>query len=221
VVASASHDQTVRLWNASTGEETQKLAGHDNVVTAVAFSPDGQVVASASRDRTVRLWNASTGEETQKLAGHDYMVTAVAFSPDGQVVASASRDQTVRLWNASTAEEIYRFDDVRRAEELKFADSGRALSTNAGTFDVSQYITPFPTRSTGAVTVVPQLILGDQWVRYGDYGFFWLPHEYRGSCSAVLQNMLVIGQASGAVSFLEFRDIERVEVLRSQNAFKG
>ncbi|KAK1839639.1 vegetative incompatibility protein het-e-1 [Colletotrichum chrysophilum] len=102
VVASASYDRTVRLWNAGTGALQQTLEGHTASVNAVAFSPDGQVVASASYDKTVRLWDAGTGALQQTLEGHTASVNAVAFSPDGQVVASASYDKTVRLWNAGT-----------------------------------------------------------------------------------------------------------------------
>ena len=63
LLASASTDRTVRLWNPATGEQTQRLEGHGGPVWAVAFSRDGQLLASASNDRTVRLWNPATGEQ--------------------------------------------------------------------------------------------------------------------------------------------------------------
>jgi WD40 repeat protein len=102
LVASASKDKTVQLWEAATGTCRSTLEGHFSWVQAVAFSPDGQLVASASEDKTVRLWEAATGTCRSTLEGHSNSVTAVAFSPDGQLVASASEDKTVRLWEAAT-----------------------------------------------------------------------------------------------------------------------
>ncbi|KAF2178665.1 platelet-activating factor acetylhydrolase IB subunit alpha, partial [Zopfia rhizophila CBS 207.26] len=84
LVASASWDNTVRLWDAATGTCRSTLEGHSGSVNAVAFSPDGQLVASASGDNTVRLWDAATGTCRSTLEGHSDSVCAVAFSPDGQ-----------------------------------------------------------------------------------------------------------------------------------------
>jgi WD40 repeat protein len=49
LVASASSDGTVRLWDSATGAARYTLEGHSGPVNAVAFSPDGKLVASASR----------------------------------------------------------------------------------------------------------------------------------------------------------------------------
>jgi WD40 repeat protein len=51
-LASASDDDTVRLWDPSTGAATVELVGHTNPVLAITFSPDGRHLLSASEDRT-------------------------------------------------------------------------------------------------------------------------------------------------------------------------
>ncbi|EDN99566.1 hypothetical protein SS1G_02421 [Sclerotinia sclerotiorum 1980 UF-70] len=105
-VASGSHDNTIRLWDAMTGESLQTLEGHSDWVKSVAFSPDGTKVASGSDDETIRLWDAMTGESLQTLEGHSDSVSSVAFSPDGTKVASGSDDETIRLWDAMTGESL-------------------------------------------------------------------------------------------------------------------
>ena len=99
VIAPASQDATIKLWDARSGQEWQTLKGHNAVVNAVVFSPDGAVVASASWDETIRLWTTWSGREHMKLRGHNSVITAVTFSPDGSVIASASWDGTIKLWN--------------------------------------------------------------------------------------------------------------------------
>ncbi|KAL5312960.1 hypothetical protein ACEPPN_019386 [Leptodophora sp. 'Broadleaf-Isolate-01'] len=102
LVASGSHDNTVRLWDSASGAARSTLEGHSGGVYAVAFSPDGKLVASGSNDKTVRLWDSASGAARSTLEGHSGGVYAVAFSPDGKLVASGSNDKTVRLWDSAS-----------------------------------------------------------------------------------------------------------------------
>ncbi|MER6736570.1 WD40 repeat domain-containing protein, partial [Streptomyces puniciscabiei] len=61
LLATASADQTVRLWDTETHNPVgEPLIGHVAEVNAVAFSPDGRLLATASADQTVRLWDTET-----------------------------------------------------------------------------------------------------------------------------------------------------------------
>jgi WD40 repeat protein len=56
-LASGSNDQTVRIWNVSTGAQQCIVQGHKEEVLSVNFSPAGHYLASASEDAMVRIWN--------------------------------------------------------------------------------------------------------------------------------------------------------------------
>ena len=75
------------------------LQGHEQNVSAVAFSPDGRLIVSGSVDNTVRLWDIQGNPIGEPLQGHENYVSSVTFSPDGKIIASGSYDNTMRLWD--------------------------------------------------------------------------------------------------------------------------
>jgi WD40 repeat protein/energy-coupling factor transporter ATP-binding protein EcfA2 len=103
LLASASADETVRLWDVESKKlrgERKVLDDHGERVWGVAFSPDGNLLASGGEDEKVRLWDVPSGTPHGKpLDEHSDKVEGVAFSPDGKLLASASEDRTVRLWD--------------------------------------------------------------------------------------------------------------------------
>ncbi|AFZ24105.1 WD40 repeat-containing protein [Cylindrospermum stagnale PCC 7417] len=124
-IASASDDQTVKIWNSS-GQLFTTFPGFKNRVISVAFSPDGKFIA-ASADNTIQVFGNDIGlgekffltnrQERQErqdnkeggtfktnsrlvksLSEHTDIVTDISFSHDGNILASSSLDHTVKLW---------------------------------------------------------------------------------------------------------------------------
>ncbi|KAH8665806.1 hypothetical protein BGZ60DRAFT_529071 [Tricladium varicosporioides] len=102
LLASASEDKTVRIWDVATGTIQQTLESHSDWVNSVTFSHDSKLLASASSDKTIRIWDAATGALRQTLEGHSNGVNSVTFSHDSKLLVSASNDKTVRIWDAAT-----------------------------------------------------------------------------------------------------------------------
>lgn len=101
-LASSSDDQTICLYDRSTGE-LKRLAEHKGRVYAIAFSTDSQQLISGSQDKTVRLWDINTGRCLKVLEGHEDRIWTVAFS-DAGIIASGSEDQAIRIWNVDTGQ---------------------------------------------------------------------------------------------------------------------
>jgi WD40 repeat protein len=101
-IVSASADNTVKIWDARTGQLLRTLEGHTSYVISAAFSPDGGAIVSASDDNTVKIWDARTGRLLRTLEGHKGWVNSAAFSPDGGAIVSASGDKTLKIWDART-----------------------------------------------------------------------------------------------------------------------
>ncbi|GAA0432361.1 hypothetical protein GCM10010357_62440 [Streptomyces luteireticuli] len=131
ILATASSDNTVRLWSTAEGTLRNTLTSHKDTVSSVAFSPDGKTLATGSDDKTVRLWDVHTGILRSALTGHTSAVSAVAFSPDGRTLATGSNDKTIRLWDvASNNTRSTLTGHTHAITAVVFSPDGRTLATS-------------------------------------------------------------------------------------------
>ncbi|MFZ1027001.1 MAG: CHAT domain-containing protein [Limnoraphis robusta] len=130
LLAAASFDSTVKLWNPTTKQEIKTLKGHTGGVWDSSFSPDGKVLATGSFDNTVKLWNTTTGKEIKTLVSHTKEVSAVSFSPNGKYLATGSADHTVKLWDTSNWKEIKTLPGhTGQVWAVSFSPDGKMLAT--------------------------------------------------------------------------------------------
>jgi WD40 repeat protein len=156
------------LWDLQTGQALRRLEGHTEMVTRLAFTPDGRHAVSGSRDKSLIVWDLETGQVVHRITGHQAGVNTVAVSPDGRLAASgsgrhidqepfSSEDNSVRLWDLESGEEIQRFalftDSVW---DVSFTPDGQQLAV--------------ATMSDGFILI--DLSTGKALLRPGDWG--WL-----------------------------------------------
>ncbi|NTU79369.1 MAG: TIR domain-containing protein [Chloroflexales bacterium] len=103
LLASASQDRTIWIWDAERGKELVQLTGHSEAVRCVAWSRSyARLLASGSDDKTVRLWDLRSAQAVRTLQPHDAAVSSIAWSPDATQVATGSWDTFVRIWDLRT-----------------------------------------------------------------------------------------------------------------------
>ncbi len=109
LLASCSHDGTLRLWDLEAGREIHRMQAPDRL-SQLAFSPNEELVAAACDDGAVHIWGVSEGEHRatlqhseRKANRHLHRLPCLAFSPDGRLLASVSADATVRIWDLRTS----------------------------------------------------------------------------------------------------------------------
>jgi WD40 repeat protein len=201
LLASASFDKTVKLWDTDSRAALQTLKGHLHSVNAMAFSPDGKLLASASFDKTVKLWDTDSRVALQTLKGHSDCVDAVAFSPDGKLLASASFDKTVKLWDARSGAPLRTIQIDATIQTLSFCEDGTALRTNWGLILIKS---SSPNAAPSEPSLPRGIFVKGQWLATEMENILWLPPEYRPWCTDVHKNAVGLGTTSGRVLIFEF-----------------
>jgi WD40 repeat protein/tRNA A-37 threonylcarbamoyl transferase component Bud32 len=126
-LATASHENTIQLWNMVTGKALNDLP---DPVDSLAFSPRGSSLAAADWDGNVTQWDVGTGQILATLSGHNGRVLCVAFSPDGAMLASGGSDKTIRLWDLSAEKTTgILIGNAGNVNSVVFSPDGKTLAS--------------------------------------------------------------------------------------------
>ncbi|MSU77984.1 MAG: WD40 repeat domain-containing protein [Gemmataceae bacterium] len=84
LLASASSDRTVKIWDLGNGHEILSYTGHTDAVRCLVWSADSSFIASAGGEKNIKIWDPKTGKDKQSIVGAGANVSALAISKDGK-----------------------------------------------------------------------------------------------------------------------------------------
>lgn len=127
-------ENAVLIGAVATQTIEQRLQGHRNFVSKIAFAPNGQQIASGGLDQTIKLWSLTTDAAPFTLTGHTGEISALCYSPDGQYVAAGSSDNKLSLWRAVDGQLVWMSQPLPSfINKIAFSADNQWLAT--GSFD--------------------------------------------------------------------------------------
>ena len=127
-IVSGGYDNTVKMWEKSSGRLINEYNQPAHFVSSLDFSPGGEFFAAGSYDANVYYFSVSSEKTIHRLEGHGKAIESVDFHPNGNILASAGRDSTIRLWNPKNGELLKIFNRKDIVYDIDFSPSGKYLS---------------------------------------------------------------------------------------------
>lgn len=224
LLASASKDTTVRLWDMSTGTELSHLIRqHRLPVRVVTFSHDGKRIVTGSHDATVRVWDVESEGSMAATRLHKGLVSHLAFSSDGTRIVSGGLDKTVRVWCAESGQAL--IEPLRLEREVSAVafddrdhdDSGEGGGVRilAADKDNAVFAWDMATREPLMTMLADgptahakegRLVLEGRWIvdKMTDDSLSLLPNMAPVKARASYEDRIAIGLANGSIVILRF-----------------
>lgn len=130
-VISASEDNSIRIWDAASGNVMRSFAGQGlgslNRINALQVSPDNNYIAGISGSR-ILIWSYSTGQLVANWpSGAKLDLQSLSYSPDSRLVATGSLDGKVYVWNAPSGTPFKEITLTYPVRKVQFSASGNQL----------------------------------------------------------------------------------------------
>ncbi|KIJ13795.1 hypothetical protein PAXINDRAFT_13343 [Paxillus involutus ATCC 200175] len=222
LLASASKDTSVRLWDLSTGTELPHLIRqHRLPVRCVAFSPDGKRIVTGSQDATVRMWDVESVGSMGGQRLHKGLVSDLAFSADGKRILSGGFDKMVRMWCAENGRAL--IDPLRLELDVNAValddEGGRILAADkegavfAWDVESREPLVATPEDHPSRYAKEGSLVLEGKWVvdRSTNEALSLLPNMSPAKARASWGNRMAIGLANGSIVILHFPELLKVK----------
>ncbi|MBI5218270.1 MAG: caspase family protein [Bacteroidia bacterium] len=132
-IVSGSNDNTVRIWDASSGQLLNTINADQKDITSVCFSADGKYVASGGTNGTVKLWSAQSGNKISEFADYKTAVRTVSFSPDAKYIAAGGEGNNVIIWDVDNMQLKENFPaNDKGVTAIAFSDNGSTMVSVGG-----------------------------------------------------------------------------------------
>ncbi len=115
LIATASEDETVRVWETASGKTIRHFQGLLSRATSVAIRPDGKQIATGTEDGSIRLWDLSASDEHRPVSEAGDSLWSAVFNSDGSRFASAGADRKIRVYETASGKLLQTLDGHKAA----------------------------------------------------------------------------------------------------------